>query len=128
MIVLDTHAWIWWAASPARLSVRARAAIDAAGVVGVSAISVWELAMLVAKKRLELDRDVLAWARQALALPRVALLPLSPEIAVASSGLPAEFPGDPADRIIVSTAREDGAAVVSKDARLRGVAGLKTVW
>ncbi len=128
MIVLDTHAWIWWAASPARLSARARAAIDAAGVVGVSAISVWELAMLVAKKRLELDRDVLAWARQALALPRVALLPLSPEIAVASSALPAEFPGDPADRIIVSTAREGGAAVVSKDARLRGVAGLKTVW
>jgi len=128
VIVLDTHAWIWWAASPARLSARARAAIETAGAIGVPAIGVWELAMLVAKKRLELDRDVLAWARQALALPRVALLPLTPEIAVASAALPAEFPGDPADRIVVSTALEHGAAVVSKDARLRGIAGLKTVW
>ena len=128
MIVLDTHAWIWWAASPARLSARARAAIEGAGAIGVSAISVWELAMLVAKERLELDRDVLAWARQALALPRVELLALTPEIAVASAGLPAAFPGDPADRIIVSTARESGAAVVSKDARLRGLDAVKTVW
>lgn len=128
MIVLDTHAWIWWAASPGRLSARARAAVDAAGAVGVAAISVWELAMLVAKKRLELDRDVLAWARQALALPRVALLPLSPEIAVASCTLPAEFAGDPADRIIVATALENGAVVVSKDARLRGLETVRTIW
>lgn len=128
MIVLDTHAWIWWAASPGRLSSRARAAIDSSGAIGVAAISVWELAMLVAKKRLELDRDVLAWARQALALPRVALLPLTPEIAVASCALPEGFAGDPADRIIVSTAREIGAAVVSKDARLRGLGSVKTVW
>ncbi len=128
MIVLDTHAWIWWAGSPGRLSARARTAVETADALGVSAISVWELATLVAKKRLELDRDVLAWARQALALPRVSLLPLTPEIAVASCSLPADFPGDPADRIIVATARESAAAVVSKDARFRKVPELKTIW
>ena len=84
MIVLDTHAWIWWTASPARLSNRARARIDAAAELGVCAISVWELGILVARGRLVLDRDVLVWARQALAIPRVALLPLTPEIAVAA--------------------------------------------
>jgi PIN domain nuclease of toxin-antitoxin system len=128
LIVLDTHAWIWWTGSPGRLSARARAAVEAADALGVSAISVWELATLVAKKRLELDRDVLAWARQALALPRVSLLPLTPEIAVASCTLPAAFPGDPADRIIVATARESAAAVVSRDARFRELPELKTIW
>ena len=128
MILLDTHAWIWWTASPARLSSRARAAIDAAAEVGVSVISVWELATLVAKRRLELDRDVLAWVRQALALPRVALVPLTPEIAVASASLAPEFPGDPADRILAATAKALGARLVSKDARLRKLERLPVVW
>lgn len=128
MIVLDTHAWIWWAAAPAKLSARARAAAESADEIGVSAISPWEVATLIAKKRLELDRDVLVWVRQALALPRVGLLPLTPEIAVASTRLPSDFPGDPADRILVATARAHGAALVSKDASFRRVPDVKTVW
>jgi PIN domain nuclease of toxin-antitoxin system len=128
LIVLDTHAWIWWAAEPSKLSARARAAAETADELGVSAISPWEVATLIAKKRLELDRDVLAWIRQALALPRVSLLPLTPEIAVASTRLPAEFPGDPADRILVSTARQHGVPLVSKDARFRSLSDVKTVW
>jgi PIN domain nuclease of toxin-antitoxin system len=71
---------------------------------------------------------VLAWIRQALALPRVRLLPLTPEIAIGSTRLPAEFPGDPADRILVSTARQNGAPLVSKDARFRSLSDVKTVW
>lgn len=128
MIVLDTHAWIWWAAEPRRLSMRAREAIAQAESLGVAAISCWEIAMLVAKGRLELDRDILVWLRQALALPRVVTLPLTPEIAVASSRLPEGFPGDPADRMIAAAALENRAPVVSKDARLRGWNGLKTIW
>ena len=128
LIVLDTHVWIWWAGSPARLSARARAAIEAAAELGVSAIRVWELATLVAKKRLELDRDVLTWARQALALPRVSLLPLTPEIAVRSAALSLELPGDPADRIIAATAAELGSSLVSRDARLRELDSPKTIW
>ena len=128
LIVLDTHVWIWWAGSPARLSARARAAIEAAAELGVSAIRVWELATLVAKKRLELDRDVLTWARQALALPRVSLLPLTPEIAVRSAALSLELSADPADRIIAATAAELGSSLVSRDARLRELDSPKTIW
>ncbi|HQQ77157.1 MAG TPA: type II toxin-antitoxin system VapC family toxin [Thermoanaerobaculia bacterium] len=129
MILLDTHAWIWWAAeTPRRLSARARRAIADSPSVGVSAISAWEVAMLVAKGRLELDRDVLVWIRQALSLPRVTLVPLTPEIAVRSTRLGDGFPGDPADRILVATARELGAQLVTKDRALRRVEGVRIVW
>lgn len=129
MILLDTHAWIWWAAeTPRRLTARARRAIAESPSVAVSAISPWEVAMLVAKGRLELDRDVLVWIRQALALPRVTLVPLTPEIAVRSTRLGAGFPGDPADRIIVASARELGASLVTKDQVLRRAEGVRTVW
>jgi PIN domain nuclease of toxin-antitoxin system len=84
--------------------------------------------MLVAKGRLELDRDVLVWIRQALVLPRVTLVPLTPEIAVRSTRLGVGFPGDPADRILVATARELGASLVTKDAILRNAEGVRTVW
>jgi PIN domain nuclease of toxin-antitoxin system len=94
----------------------------------VCAISTWEVAMLVARRRLELDRDVLVWVRQALALPRMELIPLTAEIAVAASRLPAEFPGDPADRMIAAAALVGGAAIVSKDTQLRGRGELKTIW
>lgn len=129
MIVLDTHAWIWWASeTPRRLTLRARKAIAEAPSIAVSAISPWEVAMLVAKGRLELDRDVLVWIRQALALPRVKLAPLTPEIAVRSTRLGVGFPGDPANRILVATARELGAALVTKDEALRGADGIRTIW
>ena len=129
MILLDTHVWIWWAAkTPRRLTARARRAIAESPSVAVSAISPWEVAMLVAKGRLELDRDVLVWIRQALALPRVTLVPLTPEIAVRSTRLGAGFPGDPADRIIVASARELGASLVTKDQVLRRAEGVRTVW
>ncbi len=129
MIVLDTHVWVWWAAEvPRRVSARARRAIAESPAVGVSAISTWEVAMLVAKGRLDLDRDVLVWIRQALALPRVTLVPLTPEIAVRSTRLGDAFPGDPADRILVATARELGAVLVTKDGALRKTGGVRTIW
>ena len=84
--------------------------------------------MLVAKGRLRLDRDALVFVRQALSLPRMELLPLSPEVAVAAAGLAAQFPGDPADRMIAATALRAGAPVVSKDTRLRHLGELKTIW
>ena len=99
MIVLDTHAWIWWATGSARLPAMARHAIDGAEALGVCAISLWEVGMLVAKRRIEFDREPLVWLKQALALPRVDLLPLSPEVAVEAARLPSAFPGDPADQI-----------------------------
>ena len=71
MIVLDTHAWLWWVAEPARLSRPARRAIDEAEAIVVSAVSAWELAMLVGRRRISLDRDISAWVRQALGSARV---------------------------------------------------------
>ena len=96
--------------------------------VGVCAISLWEVAMLVVKRRLVLDRDPLEWMKQALALPRVELMPISPAIAIGAAGLPSAFPGDPADRLIVATALDQRVAIVTRDARIRRFAGVATVW
>ena len=84
--------------------------------------------MLVAKGRLVLDRDVLLWLQQALAVRPVDLAPLTPEIAARSAALGIEFPGDPADRIIAATARQQRAPLVTRDARLQAVTDLVTVW
>lgn len=127
-VVLDTHAWIWWAADPRRLSARARQRIDEAATIGVCAISCWEVGMLVARGRLELDRDELEWMEQALALPRCTLLALTPSAAVTAARLPASFPGDPADRLIVATAMDHAAPIVTRDARIRGFAPENAIW
>ena len=128
MIVLDTHAWVWWAAGSTKLGRRAGRRIQSASHVSVPAVCAWEVAMLVAKGRLELDRPVLAWIRQALALPGVEAAPLTPEIAVRAAGLGAGFRGDPADRMIVATALEQRAPLVTKDENLRSSKLVETVW
>jgi len=128
MIVLDTHAWIWWTAAPARLSAKARAAVESAKEISVAAISCWELAMLVAHGRLSFDRDVLTWVRQALAARRIALAPLTPEIAIAAAVMPKGFHGDPADRLIVATAQTLKATLITKDQRIRRAKAVGTVW
>lgn len=84
--------------------------------------------MLVSKQRLELDRDVLLWMQQALAVPRVTLFPLSPEIAVASTRLEGSFQGDPVDRLIAATCLLYRSRLVTRDERLRGYRPLSTVW
>jgi PIN domain nuclease of toxin-antitoxin system len=109
LIVLDTATWIWRASDPRHLTSRARRAIDQAGRTLVSAISVWEVAMLVAKRRIQLDRPVEQWVDIALALPGLQLVPLEPAIAVRSTKLPGELHPDPADRIIIATALENAA-------------------
>lgn len=126
MIVLDTHAWIWWNSEPGRLSARAKKAIEQADEVAVSAISTWELSMLVARGRLVLDRAPLQWMQQALARARAALLALSPEVAALSAVIDAH--GDPADRIILATAKVHRVPLVSKDARLRRSTEVTTIW
>ena len=128
MIVLDTHAWIWWVADPERLSTAARKAIEKERVRGICAVSVWELAVLIQRGRLVLDRDVAEWVRDALALPGVELLPLTPEIALAAGGPELGLHGDPADRMIAATALGHGARLVTKDEQLQAAQSLDTVW
>jgi PIN domain nuclease of toxin-antitoxin system len=128
VIVLDTHAWIWWRADPGRLSEPAARAITAAERIGVSSISVWELAMLVRRGRLSLDRDVARWVHQALAGERVALLCPGADVALAAALLDDSFPGDPADRLIYAAARHADAALVSRDARIARFEPARVVW
>lgn len=125
-LLLDTHVLVWLVEGYSSLGAAARAAIQrAAGQDGVvvSAITPWEIALLVSKNRLQLDRDVMNWLRDALAMPGVTLAPLTPEIAVASTRLPWETHGDPADRILVATARHIGATLVTADKALLEMVG-----
>ena len=129
MIVLDTHAWLWWASDRRRLSPHARQAIDGADRLGVCTISAWEVALLVEHGRIALDRDVRAWVRQALALERVQPLTLADETAVDAALLEREqFGADPADRIIFATARRAGAQLVTKDEAMRRFDPARTLW
>ena len=87
----------------------------ATGQLWVSAISTWEVAMLAAKGRVVFSLDVQTWMTQALEVPGLRLVPLSPEIGVASASLPGNFHGDPADRILVATARALTARLATAD-------------
>jgi PIN domain nuclease of toxin-antitoxin system len=128
VIVLDTHALIWWQSEPKRLGKKAARALKGAKRVGVPAICLWEFAMLEAKGRIRLDRTALAWLNEVLELPQVELLPLTPSVAVQSTRLPSAFHGDPADRLIVATALVEAAPLLSTDRRLDDVPGLQLVW
>lgn len=118
-LVLDTHVWLWIVeGSESWLSAAAIQRIEAAsgqGRILVSAISVWEVAMLEAKGRISLSRSVEEWVHAALRAPGTKLLGLTPEIAIESSRLPGSPHGDPADRILVASARVLGAQLATCD-------------
>lgn len=120
-VVLDTHVLIWLMAGDDRLSPRVRQAIENAAYgdgANVCAISLWEVSMLVAKGRLTLYRDVGAWVDDVAGHPGLSVVPLAPEVAVASTRLPGELHRDPADRMIVATARVLGAVLITADQAL----------
>jgi PIN domain nuclease of toxin-antitoxin system len=129
MIVLDTHIWVWWVHEDERLTQAQREAITAneTDTVGVSAISCWEIARLVEYGRLELPSPLEEWFEQALHYPGVQLLALTPEIAVESTRLPGEFHRDPADQIIVATARVYGCSLVTSDDKLLNYSHVTTI-
>lgn len=128
LIVLDTHAWVWWATDAPQLSDTAREHIEAAPRLGVSPMSCWEVASLVRRGRLGLTAPVGPWIAAALSRDRVELLPLSPATAIFAGSLAEPFPGDPADRLIYATALTQEAQLVTKDARIRDFDPDRTVW
>lgn len=118
-VLLDTHALIWWQADVERLSARARDAVDRAERVCVSAVSGWELALLVDAERIRLDRPVGTWFRVALAQPRVEPVTLDAEMAVRSVELGRRgFHRDPADRFLWATAARLRLPLVTKDGQI----------
>ena len=118
LVLLDTHAWVWLLNGDSKLNPKAVKAIERSlseEAVLLSAISPWEVAMLVNKGRLTLDRDVGEWVTMAASIPGIRLEPISPAIAVASTRLPGNIHPDPADRLIAATARHLGAVLITDD-------------
>jgi PIN domain nuclease of toxin-antitoxin system len=129
VIVLDTHAWVWWVGETGHLSDAAAEAISEAEEIGVCTISCWEVAMLVARGRLALASDVGDWVAAALAMARVSEIRLDARTATRAGGLDRDgFPGDPADRIVYATALERGTRLVSGDERIAGFDPARVVW
>ena len=121
-LLLDTHCWLW--AQLGLIEKLSRAALSAirsaesTGRLRVSVISIWELGMLEKRRRVVLPRNIAPWVEEALAKPGISLAHFTPEIAIESVHLPGDLHADPADRIIVATARVLGATLVTKDRRL----------
>ncbi len=131
MIVLDTHAWVWFVSNPELLSKKAKRTIERAVVdnnVFISSISAWEVALLTSKKRLLLSMEVADWIKKSEMLPFVNFIPVDNSIAVKSVNLPQPFHSDPADRIIIATAILLGASLITKDERILKYPHVKTIW
>jgi len=121
-LLLDTHYWIWLQmGAKEHFTAPILKAIERAAGRGnllLSVISVWELGMLEAKGRIRLTSTCDQWVKKALEMPGLTVAPLTPEIALDSTRLPEPFHGDPADRMIVATARAYSARLVTRDAKL----------
>lgn len=121
MIILDTHIWVWWIHADKQLLPPIADFIksEEQNGLGVSAISCWEIAKLVERGRLQLPIPIDEWMSKALNYPGILLLPLSPAISIESTRLPGSFHKDPADQIIVATARVYGCGLVTMDQAIR---------
>jgi PIN domain nuclease of toxin-antitoxin system len=133
LIVLDTHVLLWWANGDSQLSSKAKKTIQreqssAEGLILVSAISAWEIAMLVEKGRLTLTMSVDDWLAAVGEIEPLRLVPVDAHVAVEATRLPGEFHKDPADRIIVALARQLNASLVTADEKIRAYKPVRTVW
>jgi len=129
--LLDTHTWIWCHLHPERLSRRVKRLVENPEryeEMLLSAISVWELCKLLQKGRVILSSEPEEWLASAFVMPKFRLVPLSPQIAYHSTVLPGSFSSDPSDEIIVATAREEDATILTKDAVIREYTHVRTLW
>jgi PIN domain nuclease of toxin-antitoxin system len=128
-ILLDTHVLLWMASEPKRLSAKARDAIRNArqnSGVAIATITLWELAWLAQNGRIQVLSSVETFVRETVA--RVILKPITPEIAAVAARLPAEYPKDPADRLIGSTAIAEGMPLITADQQIRRSKAVQTIW
>lgn len=128
--LLDTHVWLWWLLGDERLGPEEIAILDALPTGNrplLCDISLWEVALLVARDRLELDCPLAEFLQSAASPATVHVLPITADTVVAMNALPESFHRDPADRLIVATARAKGLEIATRDARILD-SGLVTPW
>jgi PIN domain nuclease of toxin-antitoxin system len=131
LILLDTHALVWLAADPSRLSARARSAIRRArssGGIAVASISLWEIAALLARGRLQAPGTIEAGVRLFIERTGASVREISPEIASLATQFPEDYSKDPADRLIGATARAEGLPLVTRDESMRASPLIQTIW
>ena len=131
MVVLDTHAWVWFVSNLELLFKRAKKVTDIAinaGEIFVSSISAWGIALLVEKGRLKLTLDVTDWISKSERLPFFRFIPVDNSIAIKAVNLPQPLHNDPADRIIIATAKAIGAPLVTKDEKILKYPHVKSIW
>ena len=129
--VLDTHTWIWWHMNPNRLSTKVRTLLSTPGryeALLLSAISPWEFSKLSEKGRIGISCNPEEWIAEALVMTKLRLVPLTPAIAYRSTSLPQPFHDDPGDQIIVATAREENATILTKDKLIQAYSHVRTLW
>lgn len=137
--MLDTHVLVWWLTGDVgKLSADARSALYLSGQssqaetadrsIIVSSITAWEIAHLVERGRLALAMDIGAWVATAESIPSIQFVPVRNEIAIESVQLPGTFHKDPADRIIVATARLYGVPIVTADGKIQAYPHVQTIW
>ncbi len=129
MIILDTHVWVWWVHGDAQITETQKKVIldNETNIIGVSAISLWEIAKLVKVKRLSLPITPEEWFEKALKYPGIEVLPITPAVAIKSANLPGDFHEDPADQIIVATARVFDCPLVTSDEKIIHYSHVKTI-
>ncbi len=129
--LLDTHTWIWWNMRPNELSQKVIRLIeneDAYEELLLSAISPWEFSKLLERGRIGISSDPRESIYSALEMPKLRFVHLTPLIAYRSTVLPKPFHDDPADQIIVATAREEKATILTKDKRIINYKYVQSLW
>ena len=119
--LLDTHTWIWWNMNPQKLSKKVKDIIGKSDLYDemlLSAISPWEFSKLLEKKRIGISCNPEDWINVALDMPKLRVIPLSPILSYRSTVLPQPFHNDPADQIIVATARAENATLLTKNEKI----------
>jgi PIN domain nuclease of toxin-antitoxin system len=129
--LLDTHTWIWWNMNPGNLSQRVTGIIsniNAYEEMLLSAISPWEFSKLLEKQRIGISCNPEDWINAAMDMPKLRIVPLSPLLSYRSTVLPQPFHDDPADQIIVATAREENATILTKDGKILEYENVSSLW
>ncbi len=128
MILLDTHAWIWWMDKPDKLGNKAQQSVKKSKRIGVHVFSCFEIAILVEKAKITLEKAVDEWIADALSHSKIEVIPLSVAAAVKCTQLPGNFHRDPADRILLATCLLNDYPLITKDLLIERWGFIETIW